>query len=482
MMSAKASIAISSLSLAAMMASSCSDQIDTRQTGTPATSTAASTAGAGGNGAAGGTGGTGGEPMTCDTPDECGTPTTCLAFDCVASLCVPLPTAKGTVCGTELGMCSAGACVAWAPLASAGAPSARSKHTAVWTGSEMLVWGGDVGLNAESGTGARYDPVSDTWSAMSTTGAPSPRHSHGAVWTGTEMIVFGGFGEGSPLADGARYDPALDSWQPLPPSPLQARLAHNMVWSDGAVLIWGGRQDGLTVLGNGASYAPSTNQWTQLPAAPIASRYDAIGVWVDPGPQWVNGAFVIWGGGNGLGWFGDGAIYQPGAGWTLINMTPGPPPDGGGPPSASFASATAVFRFPDIYIWGGWDGGTFYNEAYILSPTVQPSGYWYNLGVFANPPQPRLRHAAVVPPANRGFFIFGGCGDSACSQVFGDAAFLDLALPLDQAWQPIAADATLSARYDTTVVNSGLEVIVWGGETETAIVGDGARRRQPEAD
>ena len=32
----------------------------------------------------------------------------------------------------------------------------------------------------------------DTWTATSTTNAPSPREEHTAVWTGTEMIVWGG--------------------------------------------------------------------------------------------------------------------------------------------------------------------------------------------------------------------------------------------------------------------------------------------------
>ena len=37
-------------------------------------------------------------------------------------------------------------------------PSARSYHTAVWTGSEMIVWGGTAGTNANFNTGGRYNP------------------------------------------------------------------------------------------------------------------------------------------------------------------------------------------------------------------------------------------------------------------------------------------------------------------------------------
>ena len=54
----------------------------------------------------------------------------------------------------------------------------------------MIVWGGaDPNfLN----TGGRYTPGTDSWLATSTTNAPAARESHTAVWTGSEMIVWGG--------------------------------------------------------------------------------------------------------------------------------------------------------------------------------------------------------------------------------------------------------------------------------------------------
>jgi hypothetical protein len=56
----------------------------------------------------------------------------------------------------------------------------------------MIIWGG---LNFTSGrlnTGGRYDPVTDSWISTSLDNAPSPRDYHSAVWTGTEMIIWGG--------------------------------------------------------------------------------------------------------------------------------------------------------------------------------------------------------------------------------------------------------------------------------------------------
>ena len=63
----------------------------------------------------------------------------------------------------------------------------------MWTGSEMIVWGG-VGGGGTFNTGGRYNPSTNTWTATSTTNAPVARDVHTAVWTGSEMIVWGGSG------------------------------------------------------------------------------------------------------------------------------------------------------------------------------------------------------------------------------------------------------------------------------------------------
>jgi N-acetylneuraminic acid mutarotase len=79
----------------------------------------------------------------------------------------------------------------WTATSTTNAPDARAGHTAVWTGSEMIVWGG-LNLSSPFNTGGRYNPGTDSWTATSTTSAPSARYSHTAVWTGSEMIVWGG--------------------------------------------------------------------------------------------------------------------------------------------------------------------------------------------------------------------------------------------------------------------------------------------------
>jgi hypothetical protein len=101
----------------------------------------------------------------------------------------------------------AGGCAVNTWTATAISPAGRNSHTAVWTGSEMIIWGGADTFSL--GTGARYNPVTNSWTATSTTNAPSERARHTAVWTGTEMIIWGGHG---PTNAGGRYNPSTDSW------------------------------------------------------------------------------------------------------------------------------------------------------------------------------------------------------------------------------------------------------------------------------
>src|SRR5438132_929245 len=51
----------------------------------------------------------------------------------------------------------------------------------------------------------------DTWTATSTTSAPAARELHTAVWTGSEMIVWGGLSSGGRLNTGGRYNPGTDN-------------------------------------------------------------------------------------------------------------------------------------------------------------------------------------------------------------------------------------------------------------------------------
>ncbi|MBM4317772.1 MAG: hypothetical protein FJ116_09860 [Deltaproteobacteria bacterium] len=126
---------------------------------------------------------------------------------------------------------SIGRCIQWSPISVLNAPSARLFHTAVWTGTKMIIWGGHNGT-AGLDSGGIYDPATDSWTAISTTNAPSGRSQHTAVWTGSRMIVWGGADSHSYFNDGGIFDPATNSWTSLSTinSP-QGKAEHTAVWT-----------------------------------------------------------------------------------------------------------------------------------------------------------------------------------------------------------------------------------------------------------
>lgn len=140
-------------------------------------------------------------------------------------------------------------------MSDSGAPSGRSDPGAIWTGMEMIVWGGNA-LN----TGGRYIPATDTWGPVSIAGAPSGRRFHTAVWTGDRMVVWGGSGAAGQVFDtGGRYDPLSDTWSPtaLVNAPA-ARGRHTAVWTGTAMLAWGGVVEDV-VTGSGGRYFPDAD-------------------------------------------------------------------------------------------------------------------------------------------------------------------------------------------------------------------------------
>jgi len=54
---------------------------------------------------------------------------------------------------------------------SVGPPEGRSGHTAVWTGSRMIVWGGFHGSDLLH-TGGQYNPGNGAWTPTATAGGP----------------------------------------------------------------------------------------------------------------------------------------------------------------------------------------------------------------------------------------------------------------------------------------------------------------------
>lgn len=136
----------------------------------------------------------------------------------------------------------------------------------------------------------------------------SPREDTTAVWTGREMIVWGGTSNGTVTADGAAYDPEAGTWRTIAGSPLASRTRHMAVWTGDEMVVWGGstRTSGVGDLLDGAAYDPATDTWRTIADAPAGSEQ------ISAATAEVAGRVVFAGGGSPSG---DGAapllVYDP---------------------------------------------------------------------------------------------------------------------------------------------------------------------------
>jgi N-acetylneuraminic acid mutarotase len=329
----------------------------------------------------------------------------------------------------------------------------RSGHAAVWTGSEMIVWGGQTNSQAFGNSvflddGARYNPLADTWTAISRTSAPSARANHVGVWTGTELLVWGGsIGNSFPkFNDGARYSPAMDSWHPITtngaPSARSSALA---VWTGAEMIVWGGNDHNFQDHNDGARYNPQTDSW--VPMAPnngtgelgpetavwtgtqmivwgfnqgACGRYDpSSNAWLPistngaPSPRahhcaiWTGGKMIIWGGDSydqADVFLQDGAAYDP------ANDIWRPLSGSGVPIARNFA--TAVWTGKEMIVWGGLGDAGYLNDGGVYKPD---SDSWCQQLTTVCAPLGRASHTALWIGSQ--MIIFGGAGDAG---YFGD--------------------------------------------------------------
>lgn len=301
-------------------------------------------------------------------------------------------------------------------MADKGAPSGRWGHAAVWTGSEMVVWGGRSRFESEAhfDDGARYNPRTDTWTAIGAEKAPSGRSQMAAVWTGEEMLVWGGYGDkATAWSSGGRYNPKTDKWLPISDTDApEARVEPLYVWTGKELLVWGGITPDLKrTFRSGARYNPATDKWT-----PIKFAETAPAVWGSRA-VWTGTEMLVWGGSHRNGddeineVIRSGAAYDPIKDrWrTLSNV---------GAPTARFFH-DAVWTGTRLVVWGGGDQGggnspTHFDDGGEYDPVKDR---WTPLA-WEKRPSARGMHSAVW--TGRGMMIFGG--STGGSSAFSDAA------------------------------------------------------------
>jgi len=332
----------------------------------------------------------------------------------------------------------------WTDTSIANAPEGRYLHTAVWTGSEMIVWGGDNTGGEGRNTGGRYNPSTDSWTATSTINAPFPRYRHTAVWTGSEMIVWGGHGHGGQTNSGGRYNPSSDTWAPTNGDAPEGRYYHTAVWTGSEMIIWGGYGN-TGNLNTGGRYNPNTDTWT------ATSMTNAPSARADHTAVWSGSEMIVWGGYDSS-YSNTGGRYNPNIdSWTATSIT--------NAPSVRYAP-TGVWTGSEMIVWGGYGPPCNPNcSALNTGGRYNPStdGWTTTTTTFA--PAPRYDHTAVWTASE--MIIWGGLGPNL---LLGSGGRYN---PSNNSWTAISTTDAPTARFGHTAVWAGSEMIVWGGDAVT---------------
>jgi N-acetylneuraminic acid mutarotase len=349
----------------------------------------------------------------------------------------------------------------WTAIATGpGSPSLRYHHTLVWTGKEVIVWGGQ-GSDKLLDTGGRYDPVRDSWTAIPAgPNCPAARENHTAVWTGNEMIVWGGESWNSPhyIGSGGRYDPIMNTWKSTSIGegcPL-GRTEHVAIWTGDEMIVWGGF-DGKNWLNSGGRYEPSMDRWI-----PTSQSAECPTERIYPGIAWTGNEMIIWGGLASNGYLRTGGHYNPKTDtWT--------PTATGSECPARRAFHVMVWTGTEVIVWGGYvQRATSFmheNTGGIYDPA---SRSWRSTSTWPNCLWGRSGASGVW--TGREMIVWGGYGGTAAQRSGGRYD------PATDSWVPTSLGQDHPAgRTRHTALWTGMEMIIWGGQNEYGRLDTGGR-------
>jgi hypothetical protein len=239
----------------------------------------------------------------------------------------------------------------------------RSEHVAVWTGVEVIICCGRiVGAGASAGV---YNPEADQWREIS---APpiGPAFAE-AVWTGDEMLVFGGVGIGGApnLTAAAAYNPDTDIWRRLADLPYGLERTADAVYGDGVVFAWPSGFGLPPPEPPPLSYHIESDTWTPLPPLPPEMTP------VVPSLVWTGDQLIAWGLAPG---FDDaqglGVAFRPNTReWKVLPSAPLEPTDWW---DGTEASQTTAWTGAEVVVWTGYVG-TEWNDPATRVVAYDPS-------------------------------------------------------------------------------------------------------------
>jgi len=144
------------------------------------------------------------------------------------------------------------------------------------------VWGGTFNGEFAPATGLAYDPATNRWTRL----APAPlstRENPTIVWTGHELLVWGGLTADQQTKpdryEGAAYDPDTGAWRPPPASGLPPIELAAAAWTGREMVVFGAPAAGGAGPDIGAAYHPTTNRWRRIALTPLSQRQQMSSTW-----------------------------------------------------------------------------------------------------------------------------------------------------------------------------------------------------------
>lgn len=213
----------------------------------------------------------------------------------------------------------------WSVISTSNIPAARLNAMYCAADTTLILWGGAAANGAYYSNGGIYNPATDTWTTIASTSPLSNiqgREGACAVWTGTQLIVWGGFRKASAVSsttnctgvnytsytyknDGFRYTPATGIYGHISTNTITPRAHQRAVWTGTEMVIIGGytgyevvtahqNTDNSTVppttyytcdidypgssFSNGVKFNSAINSWTPISANSKVSER-SIPVW-----------------------------------------------------------------------------------------------------------------------------------------------------------------------------------------------------------
>ncbi|MGZ4137369.1 MAG: kelch repeat-containing protein, partial [Actinomycetota bacterium] len=92
---------------------------------------------------------------------------------------------------------------------------------------------------------------------------PEVRPGTANVWTGDQVLMWGGAGpprtDYAPTDDGYAFDPTTKTWSTMPAAPMSGKFAHGVWTGDRAIFLYGR---------SALAYSPASRDWQTLPDIP----------------------------------------------------------------------------------------------------------------------------------------------------------------------------------------------------------------------